>query len=183
MKMNHKDALSVLGLKLEDISNTPEALRDAIPGLIVCAYRVACKKFHPDRNPAGLEMMKLVNAAYDALEEVRNGAPFDNSIKHTTVGAEGYGDELNAALNAIINLGLNIEVCGSWVWVSGDTKPHKDVLKAANYKWAPKKEMWHFRPAGFKSFGRGRWEMDKIRDRYGSSTVKPREHTRIVHAA
>ena len=25
-----------------------------------------------------------------------------------------------------------IEVCGSWIWVSGNTKEHKDILKALN---------------------------------------------------
>lgn len=35
---------------------------------------------------------------------------------------------------------LSIEVCGSWLWISGDTKPNKDVLKAAGLWYAPKKE-------------------------------------------
>ena len=32
-------------------------------------------------------------------------------------------------------------------WVSGNTKPIKDKLKAMGFKWAPKKKMWYLRPA------------------------------------
>ena len=31
-------------------------------------------------------------------------------------------------------------------WVSGNTKPIKDKLKAMGFKWAPKKKMWYLRP-------------------------------------
>lgn len=32
-------------------------------------YRIMCSKHHPDRNPKGQEMMKLVNIAYDLLKK------------------------------------------------------------------------------------------------------------------
>lgn len=129
--------------------------------------------FHPDRNPAGLEMMKLVNAAYDALQNY-----VADSVK-VEADAADYGDEINTALNAIIHLGLNIEICGSWLWVSGDTKPHKEVLKAAGFKWAAKKLMWNFRPAEWKSFNRGNWSMDKIRATHGSTTIRGKSYSQI----
>ncbi len=33
------------------------------------------------------------------------------------------------------------------VWIGGETKPHKDKLKAAGCKWAPKKKMWYIHVA------------------------------------
>jgi hypothetical protein len=89
------------------------------------------------------------------------------------------GDELNAALNAIIGLGLDIEICGSWIWVSGDTRPHREVLKAAGFKWAPKKLMWSYSPAGKKTWSRGGWDMEQIRANHGSVTVKSKQHQRL----
>lgn len=166
MKMNHKDALHLLGVNLSKTDKDDRAI-------IKHAYRVACSKYHPDRNPAGLEMMKLVNAAYDALQDVLNGASYDKSILDDhKEGAENYGDDINNALMAIINLGLEIEVCGSWVWVSGNTRPHSTILKEAGFKWAPKKLMWHYRPADYKSFNRGNWDIEKIRERHGSQIIK-----------
>ena len=162
MNMNTKDALNRLGL-------TPSATQDEIKA----AYRKACATYHPDRNPAGLEMMKLVNMAYAALENYKPSA---------TQGDENiaYGDEMNTALNAIIDLGLTIEICGSWVWVSGDTRPHKDILKSAGFRWAPKKAMWHYRPAEWKSHSRGKYSMDEIREKHGSVSVKPSDRQRIA---
>lgn len=33
------------------------------------------------------------------------------------------------------------------IWISGDTKPHKDELKSMGAKWAPKKGAWYYKPA------------------------------------
>ncbi|WP_108820645.1 J domain-containing protein [Pseudovibrio sp. Alg231-02] len=152
------DALSILSL-------SSGASQDEIKA----AYKAAAKKYHPDLNPdasaAGDEMMKLVNAAYDALKNA-------DSTETEEATNSNYGEELNAALNAIINLdGLEIEICGSWIWVSGNTKQHKDALKAAGFKYASKKKKWNYRPAAWRSSSRGRYSMDQIRERHGS--VRP----------
>jgi len=145
--MNVSDACKILGLTGE---LTPDITKNA--------YRKACSLYHPDRNPAGLEMMKAVNEAYAVLKD------------HTGSEQTGieYGHELFEALTAIMGLNLDIEVCGAWVWVSGDTKTHREVLKTAGYKWAIKKKMWFYRPSDYKSFSRGSKTMDDIRAVYGS---------------
>lgn len=160
--MKLTDALNLLGITGNDIT------------LDQCktAYKKACMKFHPDRNPGGTQMMQAVNAAWTYLQGLDWTRPVNN--------AEGkdasYGDDLMAAINAIIDLeGIEIEVCGAWVWVSGNTKEHKDKIKEAGYKWASKKFMWYFRPTEWKSFNRGKWDMDKIREAHGSSRVARRE--------
>jgi hypothetical protein len=161
--MNSKDALNIFGLK-----------SNATFDLIKAAYRRACSEYHPDRNPAGLEMMKIVNAAYSALSDY-----VPSSIEEDFSDELNLGEDLNKALNAIINLGLTIEICGSWVWVSGDTKPYKEILKEAGFRWAPKKMMWHFRPADYKSFNRGKWSIDQIREKHGSINIKTNLSMRI----
>jgi hypothetical protein len=164
MKLNHREALKVFGLdgsaKFENIK---------------LAYRKACSAYHPDRNPAGLEMMKVINAAWSSLSDYMEG----------TINVEAdeselnLSEEMNGALNAIIGLGLTIEICGTWIWVSGDTKPHKEGLKLAGYKWAPVKMMWMWKPEGSKSKGRGKFSMDEIRQSHGSHAIKPKQFTRL----
>lgn len=164
MKMNHAQALKILGL------NGSASFDD-----IKAAYRRACSQYHPDRNPAGLEMMKLINNAYQSLSDYVQGSVKDEP----QFEAESLSDELNAALNAIIHLGLTIEICGSWIWVSGDTRPHKEILKSAGYRWAPKKLMWSF-CGGERTSSRGKFSMDDIRNRHGSVHVKEQERKSIA---
>lgn len=149
-----RDALSVLGITEGAV--TQKAIKNA--------YRTAAFKYHPDRNAAGLEMMQFVNKAYEALKG------FSGDIKGQY--KQDYGKELNDALNAVIVLGLEIERCGAWLWVSGNTKLHRETLKAAGFKWAPKKIRWYFRPAEYKSFSRGNSSMDDIRENHGSEIIK-----------
>lgn len=139
------------------------------------AYRDACKKFHPDINPAGEEMMKIVNAAYTVLEA------YTGTIKNQEAG---YSDALNNALNAILGLqGIVVEVCGAWVWVTGETKTHKDILKGAAFRWSNPKTAWYFRPAEFKSFSRGKYDLTQIREKYGSDRPVRQERVQIGRAA
>lgn len=42
---------------------------DIDPKKVRSAYLAACKKYQPDINPAGDEMMKVINAAYDVLRD------------------------------------------------------------------------------------------------------------------
>ena len=153
--MKTSDAAEILGL-------SGEIDRAAVK----TAYREAAMRYHPDRNPAGTKMMVIVNAAYEALKdfagEIAAGAQ-DSEIT--------YPAAVNAALNQIIALaGLEIEVCGAWVWVSGSTYLHRTGLKAAGFRYASKKQRWYFRPEGWRSVSRGAFSMDDIRDKYGSSS-------------
>lgn len=151
---------------------TPITLED-----IKKAYRQAASKYHPDHNPAGIEMMKLVNAAYEALKEAG-----EEQLNQFGQASRDYGAVFNAALNAILGLGLEIEICGAWIWVSGDTKPHKEALKDAHYLWSPKKCRWYFRPENHKSRNRHTWDMDKIRSIHGSQSVRQDLNPRQIAA-
>ena len=79
-------------------------------------------------------------------------------------------------VNAIETLeeveGISLEVCGSWLWVDGDTKPVKDLIKSVGGRWAVKKKKWYVRPEGAKWFHRKEQDMERIREGYGSVMVK-----------
>ncbi|MEM2161113.1 MAG: J domain-containing protein [Candidatus Nitrosotenuis sp.] len=156
--MNHKDAFNILGITAGH--TTSEAIK--------AAYRKAAQQYHPDRNSAGLEMMKLINAAYDIIKDFNGNVDQEGNNKD-------YGNHLNAALNAIIGLGLNIEICGAWIWVSGNTKSHKETLKSAGYRWAPKKALWYFRPDDYKCRKHKAWRMEDIYSKYGRDVINTKQ--------
>ncbi|MGZ5051561.1 MAG: DnaJ domain-containing protein [Methylobacter sp.] len=132
--MTISEALGILGLSVF-------ADQDAIKN----AYRKACIKYRPDKNQAGHEMMKAVNAAYRLLKDsAYNGVeqPVEELVD------KDYGDNLNDALNAVIGLeGIHLAVRGAVVWLSGNVKEHKEAIKAAGYRWSSKKGAWYFGPA------------------------------------
>ena len=152
--MNTAQAADILNMEPGAVANEQT---------VKAAYRRAAMKYHPDKG-GSTEMMQAVNEAYKYMQDHYGTLPSINTD-------QGYADRLNDAINAIVTMeGLVIEVCGLWVWVSGDTKAHKESLKAAGYFWASKKFMWYFRPADQQG-GRGKSTMEDIRTKYGSQSV------------
>lgn len=165
MEMNTYDAARVLGLS-GDID--PEAVKTA--------YRTMSKKFHPDINPAGADMMKLINAAYDALKDFVGNLDTGSRDDGTQ---QDYSADLARALNAIRDcIGLHIEICGAWVWVHGDTFAAREELKGAGFRYASKKKAWFFRPEAYRSRNRKEHSMDEIREKYGTSRPDMRRPSR-----
>ena len=156
-------------MKITDAAQILELSGSVTPQDVKRAYRSAAMKYHPDRNPAGAEMMKIVNAAYDVLKD------YTGDIEHTdSTGQAGergsYPEALSEALNAVFGLeGLEIEICGAWVWLHGNTYTHRAALKETGFRYASKKKSWYFRPEDWRSSSRGQYSMDDIRDKYGSN--------------
>lgn len=156
------DALNILSITEKEISQDQ----------VKSAYRKACKTYHPDINPAGLAMMQAVNEAYELLTAER----FPITVSDSEI-ISNYGKILNMVLNAIINcVGLKIEICGAWIWVSGETKVNKETLKTAGFMWSHQKEMWYFRPQSQKRryYGSHQNSIDEIRAKYGSEKINSR---------
>ena len=160
--MNKHDAAKILNLTGEITAKSVKA-----------AYRKACSLYHPDRNPAGTEIMKAVNEAYGTLKG------FNGRIE---TNEEDYSEKLNISLNSIINIeGLNIEVCGSWIWVTGNTKPTKETLKEAGFRWARNKSAWYLKPEDDKKRRYGKaMSLEEIRARHGSKAVKQPQRKAIA---
>ena len=160
--MNINDAAKILNI-------TGELTKE----IIKKAYRLAAKKYHPDRNPAGLKMMQLVNDAYEILKKYEGSTIESSNVENTE---QGYSDKLHDILSQLFALNMenvDIEVMGIWVWVTGDTKPYKDSLGRNGLKmfYAKKKQAWYYRPAEYKSKGRGKYSLDDIRGMHGSQKV------------
>lgn len=89
----------------------------------------------------------------------------------------GMTDEQRAVLDAVQDMpGVGAELNGTWLWISGDTKPHKETLKALGCMWSPNKKVWYKRPPNAKRrFGRRTASQGYIRARYGSERLKDAE--------
>lgn len=78
--------------------------------------------------------------------------------------------------------GLEIELCGSWLWISGDTKRHKEALgrEGAGCRWSSTKKMWywHHEEEGRRWHKRD-YSMQEIRSKYGSSRIQREENRQM----
>ena len=138
-------------------------------------YKKLARQHHPDLG-GDTATMQEINAEYARFQS--DFARTSERARQQQAHAEGKKtsadyhnlDEvvevLRVKIEAALNMGLDVELCGLWVWVSGDTKPHKEELKAAEFRWSPDKAAWYF--AGVPSFNRLKRTMDEIRQMYGS---------------
>lgn len=137
------------------------------------AYRKLAMKHHPDVGGSTQDMQEI-NAEYDRLFarlKDRHNAQADAGHGTRT---EETTDDYKRIIDILIKLdGLNIELCGSWLWIGGDTRKHKDALKAAGCQWCSKKKLWSWHPAGQrKRYYKGNKDMTYIRSKYGSQKIK-----------
>jgi len=135
-------------------------------------YHKLAFKFHPDCG-GSLEAMKQINNEYDVLfaklKNIHVNAEGETYTKDTDEVSDYFKDIISKLINLV---GLEIEIIGSFVWVSGDTRPHKDTLKAMAFKWHSKKVCWFLAPPDYRKRSKKQYEMDEIRDMYGSQVVK-----------
>lgn len=67
---------------------------------------------------------------------------------------------------------INIELCGTWLWIDGDTYDKRATLKNLGCKWSHNKKRWYWHDPDKKGWSNGKSDMLHIRQRYGSMTIK-----------
>lgn len=150
---------------------------------MVSQYRELCKTNHPDHG-GDLRTMQDINGEWASI--LAHAAFVEATERQNQAHAEGrksagdYHDlnnveeMLRREIIFILNMGLGVEVelMGLWIWVTGDTKVHAAEFKAHNvdaeikWKWSPVKMAWYF--AGVPTFSRKNTPLAQIRATYGS---------------
>jgi hypothetical protein len=123
-------------------------------------YKQLAKILHPDIGGSE-EAFKQLNHIYNEIIE-----------KKLYTSSEGKFDiELEKIISHILHYeNIVIEVVGSWIWVSGDTRAIKERLKELSFKWAMKKKMWYY--GEMKQKNPKPKSMDEIKAKYGCERVK-----------
>ena len=131
-------------------------------------YRRLVMIHHPDRGGSEAAM-KCLNAEYEHLFKRLKSAGGEREKAHDI--DDGFREVMYRVASVP---GVTVEICGSWVWITGDTKPVREILKEAGLRWASKKKAWYWSPEPKRRRGPG-MPMDWIRERYGSSRVQGEE--------
>lgn len=130
-------------------------------------YRRLAMQYHPDRG-GSTEVMQQINAEHDQL--------FDTLKAQHNASADEYhqttetAEEFREIIEILLKLdGLTVELAGSWLWIGGNTREHKEALKSAGCRWSSNKKLWYWRhPEDAHPWRRGNKTMSEIRAKYGS---------------
>ena len=135
------------------------------------AYRKAAARLHPDNNPgtdttkAFQEMQEEFESAWSRLKNVHVNAAGETYEKETEETAAEFMNIINELLKM---RGVNVEMCGSWIWCTGDTKAHKERLKEMQFRWSRNKNAWYFHFGEYRKRGKKSMTLDDIRRKFGN---------------
>lgn len=148
-------------------------------------YFGLAQKLHPDHG-GDAEEFKILNSEYQALypkfkdihrsikdkaETEAKGQTWTEFYTAKTPCKEAPEDFIKI-ITALLTLeGVTVELCGRWIWISGNTKPHKEFLKSIGCRWNAKKVAWswHYKEDSDTWYkGKKAASMEYIRAAYGS---------------
>lgn len=150
------------------------------------AYHKAARENHPDLG-GDTETMKKINNDFDraAKRIERDGETFGTEQAaekngKTTETAQDLA-EFAEILGKLYGLdGLDIELCGSWLWITGNTYTHREAIKVAGCKWSKNKQAWYWHKGEYTRKGKRRYDMDEIRAMHGSEKIRGSAPKRIA---
>jgi len=129
--------------------------------------------------------MQQINAEYEALfaklKDVHQNkdGEFYKAREATTETAAEFIDIIEKLINMD---GVQIEICGSWLWLTGNTKEYRDDLKKLSFRWSSNKGAWYFHRDGYKKRSRRSLTLDEIRGFYGSEIVEAQDGKKKISA-
>lgn len=162
-------------------------------------YKNLVRQHHPDAG-GDTRTMQDINAEWAHFQA--NHSKDEGYKRQSQAHAEGrksaadfhnldeVAEVLRVKIEFALNLeGVDVELMGFWVWLTGNTKAHKDAIKAntegqeIKWRWAHEKQAWYY--AGVPSFNRERRSLDEIRSMHGSqkfSRQYKEENAGALHA-
>ena len=161
----------------------------ATVGEVKTLYRALAMQWHPDRGGDN-ETMKQINLAYEQSLAGRHGEVskgFDGEPHEYKYNAKVEREvmdkiaEVLADLGSLVGTALELELIGTWLWVSGQTRENKDALKALKFRWNGNRQMWSWHRPGYKAHA-STASMDAIRQAYGSRRFAGSDNDAVVTA-
>lgn len=148
-------------------------------------YRRLAIKYHPDKG-GDLRIMQAINQQYhDALKRCDGQRRTEGAKEYRYTYEQDVEQAVIEKIAALVGLGhedLTIALIGTWLWVTGNTKTHKEQLKALGLKFHAGREAWFFNVKPWKG-GRSRSGLAGLAMKYGYKEFASRERERIEKTA
>lgn len=123
-------------------------------------------------------MQQEYQKAFDRLKNVHKTQNGETYEKQTTETAAEFMD----IIEKIIHFdGVKVEIIGSWIWLTGNTMAYKEEIKEAGFWWSKSKKSWYYNGETEKKHKiRGHYNMNQLREKWGSVEVEKEERQRIT---
>lgn len=149
-------------------------------------YHKLSRLHHPDfcNSPNATSIMQEINNEYEKafaqfknIHENAKGETYTTATESSETAKE-YAD----IINQIIHFeGCRVEIIGSWIWLSGNTKAYKEQIKAiGGFRWSNNKLSWYYHKEPFHKKGDKKLSLDDIRSMFGSETVQTKQRQAIT---
>lgn len=125
-------------------------------------FRRLVKELHPDHG-GNAEDFKAMMKEYEDIKihGFRVQAQAEDII---------LSEAVKEALRKVVTLeDVEIELVGTWIWLSGNTYEHKDIIKEAGFKWAAKRKRWYFSEE--KAKGKFKEDFEELKQHHGFRTI------------
>lgn len=145
-------------------------------------YKQLAVKHHPDKGGNTADMQEI-NAEYDRLFELLKNTHKNAEGKTYTTQTETTetANDFKEIIEKLIRFnGIHIEICGSWVWVTGCTIGYKDELKKMKFRWSKSKVAWYYHREEYRKSTKRTYTLNEIRDLYGSETIKTEPQLKLA---
>lgn len=137
-------------------------------------YKRLVMELHPDRNKdrdTTAQFQDMQNEYEELFEQVKN--------LHKTKDGEIYEkatdediNEFRRILNIIIKYeNCTIDIIGSWIWIYGETKEHKEELKNLKFSWSNNKKAWSFHREKYFKKSKNQYSLNDLQNMFRTVRV------------
>ena len=133
-------------------------------------YRRLAMIYHPDKG-GDTVLMQILNDQYERLSKklINSNSEFSQGRKEYE---QQVSEEIINRLDRIIFIqGIEIEMIGSWIWITGNTFPHRDMLKREGFRFSHVKAAWYWHKGEYHKKSGKLMSMDAMRDAWGSEKI------------
>lgn len=136
-------------------------------------YKKLAVKLHPDNGGDTAEFQVMQAEFIQLFEELKQA--HNKTVEESGKGFKNNESPIEYAdvIDKLLRIdGIIIELCGSWLWISGNTKQYKEELKKIGCKYASKKQMWYYHLEKYKTNNKKKLSIEEIREKYGSKKIE-----------
>lgn len=146
-------------------------------------YKELAMKHHPDCGGSTADM-QAINNEYDELFKLLKDK--HTATQNSTTTAEQdtkYNQMFKNIINKIIHFeGCEIEIIGSWIWITGNTISYKEQLKELKFNWCNGKKAWTWHNDNYRKKSKKQYSLDDLRAMFDTEKIATKKQKVLCSA-